>query len=207
MNAYLKNIISEYLKQTNQNLSNEKTQVVKNTVNIDSDDIGTSTEGIKYHKSELIKYLLANGMSTDQYYIDMYARSFQIDFDDSDGDSDEVTLSRMENIQIEELDNLDDSDFSNYLSFLLLKSITDLNNSLSNEKENKQNKEYAIECLYDNGKGGIDSSKLEELLNKYAERGWTLKTIFTNELGKNAASLGGFGVNSTQDQVIIVFER
>lgn len=206
MNAYLRNVISEYLKQTNQNLSMEKIKVVKNKVNIDLSDIGTSTDGIKYHKSELTKYFLDNKIPTDQYHIDMYAKGFRINIDDND----EVTVSHSERFQIEELDNLSDSDFNNYISFLLLKNIAELNDLLSEKRQDgftPNNKQYAVECVYDNFRGGLNINKFVSVLNMYAENGWTLKFIFTNELGKNAVSLSGFGTNSTQDQIILIFEK
>lgn len=46
---------------------------------------------------------------------------------------------------------------------------------------------------------------------EYANAGWKLHSIITNEIGKNVSSvsIGGFtGVtNATMDEVILIFER
>ena len=52
---------------------------------------------------------------------------------------------------------------------------------------------------------------MAERLNELGIEGWHLVTAYSNELGKNALSggVGGavFGVNSTIDENILIFER
>ena len=43
--------------------------------------------------------------------------------------------------------------------------------------------EYHTEFIADNALGRLDQSKLDEVLNKYADNGWKLHTIFVNETG------------------------
>ena len=71
----------------------------------------------------------------------------------------------------------------------------------------KQDYEYTVDAVQDEWKGGADLSKLQEFLNKRAREGWRLVTAITNELGKNAMSVSGFGVNATLDQTVLIFER
>ena len=74
-------------------------------------------------------------------------------------------------------------------------------------KSNMQRYEYRIITVNDNIGGGTDISSIEKSIQTYAAEGWRVVTVFTNELGKNALSIGGVGINSTVDQSIIVFER
>lgn len=71
--------------------------------------------------------------------------------------------------------------------------------------------EYSVETFVDNNSGGIDVDSLNRLLSEYASNGWRLKSVFTDEIGKNANSIGmgGFsaGINSTIEQVVLIFER
>lgn len=74
-------------------------------------------------------------------------------------------------------------------------------------KRNTQRYEYSIITVNDNIGGGADIASIEKSIQAYAAQGWRVVTVFTNELGKNALSIGGVGLNSTVDQSIIVFER
>ena len=71
--------------------------------------------------------------------------------------------------------------------------------------------EYTVVTLSDNSDGGFNVAGYTEILRKYSEEGWRLKTVFTNEIGRktSSTSAGGFaiGTNSTIDQTIITFER
>ncbi|EGD46379.1 hypothetical protein Cpap_0318 [Ruminiclostridium papyrosolvens DSM 2782] len=53
--------------------------------------------------------------------------------------------------------------------------------------------------------------QIEKALNNYAKDGWYLKSIATNESGKNSRSVSVSGlyssVNATIDQTIIILER
>lgn len=71
--------------------------------------------------------------------------------------------------------------------------------------------EYEVVTVADNPTGGTNLNHLQGVLTKYSMYGWRLKTIVTNELGKNSSGVGvggvSAGVNSTIDQLILVFER
>lgn len=74
-------------------------------------------------------------------------------------------------------------------------------------KNNAPKYEYVVETVTDRIGGGIDLAAVDSVIQARARIGWRLVTIFTNELGKDALSMGRLGVNSTIDQSILVFER
>lgn len=71
--------------------------------------------------------------------------------------------------------------------------------------------EYDVVIINDLSNGQIDEEKMRRSLNKQADNGWRLHSVFTNEIGKSsvAMSIVGFGneINSTIDQTILIFER
>ncbi len=66
--------------------------------------------------------------------------------------------------------------------------------------------EYSVVSLVDEG-GRTNIKKMAETLNEMGLAGWHLVTSHTNELGKNALMLAGFGINATADETILIFER
>lgn len=70
-----------------------------------------------------------------------------------------------------------------------------------------QEYEYTLDVINDKASGAANIDAIQQSLQKYASEGWRLVTIFTNEIGKNAISVGGIGINATMDQSILIFER
>ena len=66
--------------------------------------------------------------------------------------------------------------------------------------------EYAVKSLVDEG-GRTNLQAMVTLLNEMGLAGWRLVTSHTNELGKNALAIAGFGSNSTADETVLIFER
>ena len=76
---------------------------------------------------------------------------------------------------------------------------------------NNPHYEYETVFIEDEHDGTLSKTKLNRALKQYADDGWRLHSIFTNELGKNVSS-GGFngisaGTNSTLEVTILIFER
>lgn len=46
-----------------------------------------------------------------------------------------------------------------------------------------------------------------KILSDHAKNGWKLHTMYSNELGKNALMILGFGTNSTACEDVLIFER
>lgn len=65
--------------------------------------------------------------------------------------------------------------------------------------------------IIDNADGSTNQMQLQSVLMEYANAGWKLHSVITNEIGKNVSSvsIGGFtgGTNATMDEVILIFER
>ena len=65
--------------------------------------------------------------------------------------------------------------------------------------------------LFRKNSGKVDTIAMTQTLNELGLDGWHLVTAYSNELGKNALSGGAggaiFGVNSTVDENILIFER
>ena len=67
--------------------------------------------------------------------------------------------------------------------------------------------EYEVETIPNTIKGKTDTEQMFEIIKKYAQDGWKLHTVYSNELGKNGLAIGGIGVNSTYSEDIMIFER
>lgn len=74
-------------------------------------------------------------------------------------------------------------------------------------KRDSQKYEYAFETIVDKFGGRVNLEKITSITAEKAKSGWRLITVFTNELGKDALSIAGVGVNSTADETVLVFER
>ena len=66
--------------------------------------------------------------------------------------------------------------------------------------------EYKAISIVDR-RGAVDTERLMRELNDLGLDGWRLQCAYTNEMGKDALSVAGFGINSTADQNILIFER
>ena len=71
--------------------------------------------------------------------------------------------------------------------------------------------ENQVVVLQDKRTGEFDVEQYRNILNNYSAKGWRLKTVFLNEISKNASSVGygglSSGTNATIDQTILTFER
>ncbi|MBE5922720.1 MAG: DUF4177 domain-containing protein [Lachnospiraceae bacterium] len=67
--------------------------------------------------------------------------------------------------------------------------------------------EYDVVTIINENHGTIDKEKMMKILSDHAKNGWKLHTIYSNELGKNALMILGFGMNSTACEDVLIFER
>lgn len=71
--------------------------------------------------------------------------------------------------------------------------------------------EYTTARIIDNADGSTNQMQLQSVLMEYANAGWKLHSVITNEIEKNVSSvsIGRFtgGTNATMDEVILIFER
>ena len=86
--------------------------------------------------------------------------------------------------------------------------IEEENKEIKEKQLNKNPKyEYSAVSIRDDTNGRIDINAIQKMLDLYAEEGWRLHSVFTNELGKNEVALFANGINATIDQTILIFER
>lgn len=67
--------------------------------------------------------------------------------------------------------------------------------------------EYDVVTILNENHGQVDKEKMIKILAEKATQGWKLHTIYSNELGKNAVSILGLGVNATACEDVLIFER
>lgn len=67
--------------------------------------------------------------------------------------------------------------------------------------------EYDVVTIINKNHGTVDKQHMMEVLANHASQGWRLHSIYSNELGKNALSVLGLGVNSTACEDVLIFER
>ena len=71
--------------------------------------------------------------------------------------------------------------------------------------------EYTTARIIDNADGSTNQMQLQSVLMEYANAGWKVQSVITNEIGKNVSSvsIGRFtgGTYATMDEVILIFER
>ena len=169
----------------------------------DEENIGISSDGTRYYKKLVFQYLTENGYRINQDYIDLAAKKFQVN--DAAG---KVTKERTEVVKHTEIDEIPEEQLPLFMQMKNLEMLSSLMDMLSEQRKmmmQDQMKEYDIDVIRDLRGGSTDVSALKKSLEWHQERGYTLKQMVTNELGKNAMSIsmGNYtsGVNSTQDQM------
>lgn len=103
-------------------------------------------------------------------------------------------INHLNDLSLEELNSL--------LNIAFLNVINEINTKKSSDVRYK----YNVITIRDID-GRTDIVSLRNILSEYGNKGYKVVSIFTNELGKNAISIGGIGVNSTADEVVVIFEK
>ena len=67
--------------------------------------------------------------------------------------------------------------------------------------------EYNVITAVNTVDGRTDAEKMKRIIEEQARKGWRLHTVYSNDLGKNAISLLGIGINSTASEDVMIFER
>lgn len=205
MNEFVKNqlldIISKSKFVKKEITYSTSTQEVQISINK-----GISDTGIEYDKKKLFQYLYENGLNINKNNINAYAEKFPV-IDNFQTET-HTQVSQNTNLKLlndEPLENLSENDINDLKDLLIL----DYLNQIINNDTIKM--EYKVDIITDNYTGGTNTAKLEKSLNDFSKKGYTLKFIFTNELGANSHSVsyGGVsnGTNATIDQIVLIYER
>jgi len=165
---------------------------------VPEDDIGITASGVKYVKSAVNKYLYENRYPFTEQYIEMVAKLFEVS-------GDEVQTAQRKAVYHHVLENATDEEIEQYMKVALLEQTAMINMRLKQDAFNF--KDYKVEVITDTDSGGTNVVALKDCLEHYSKLGWTLKTIFTNELGKESHREGYDIINATIDQIVLIFER
>ena len=117
----------------------------------------------------------------------------------------DVSITQIKETEVNHLDEFTEDEMKVLLEVCILKKLINIDKKINSHQNKKY--EYKICTIMDRGSGAVDLNALTETINKMASEGYRVKNVFTNELGKNSVSVAGIGVNSTMDQVVIIFER
>ncbi|MBP1533053.1 MAG: hypothetical protein IK999_02835 [Ruminococcus sp.] len=160
---------------------------------------------IQMSREVVIDYLIKSGYElTDENY----SRAEQM-LISMEQDKLKMTLHNADKMpsdnKYEIIDHLQDLSLDELNALLNIALLNSLNDITINTKVPLRY-DYKVEKIKDI-MGGTNVIKFRQVLDDYSGRGYRVKSIFTNELGKNALSVGNVGVNSTVDEVIVVFEK
>lgn len=148
----------------------------------------------------------------------------------------EILYSNYQNMSDEELKEISvENGYTDIAEKVAKKLIDDANREykkrLRREQENVQKEQRQREEIYEKEKrkaeyaksfneyyeydvvtalnvdGRVNKQKMIDVLKDYSSKGWKLHTVYSNELGKEAIRILGFGVNTTVAEDVMVFER
>lgn len=67
--------------------------------------------------------------------------------------------------------------------------------------------EYDYIVVPNKADGSANKETIKDIIESHAMQGWRLVTMYSNEIGKNAITVGGVGGNVTICEDVLVFER
>lgn len=154
---------------------------------------------IEVSKEIVIDYLIKSGFElSDENY--KQAEQMLISMQASSKSAEDIIKGKNYKI-IDHLNDLEIEELNSLVNMAVLNVLNEIN-----YKSSVIRYEYKVITIQDIG-GRTDTHSLRNVLAEYGHNGYKVVSIFTNELGKNAVSVGGFGVNSTADEVVVVFEK
>lgn len=190
------------------NKREELTQPFKEKVLVEETTVLDNSNGqIVIDKNTVMEYLMKSGYELTQANYDMAEQmlmSMETDkLKNTLNNAGKVPEDRRYKI-INHLYDMSVEELQSLLNVALLNALNSISNNTSISKIKRY--EYAVEVIKDFA-GGTNVIKLNGVLKEYANKGYRVVSVFTNELGKNAVSVGGIGINSTDDQVVVIFEK
>lgn len=151
----------------------------------------------------VIEYMQKKGLELTQTNYDWVVKSFQENTDENSKFQEKLTRTKTVNL----LSQYSPEELNDIVQLCILRECQNIYKEL---KASKNEYEYAAVSVVDRN-GRADTSSMNHIMNSYAEKGWRVVSSFTNEIGVNSTSVGigsiASNVNSTVDEVIIIFER
>ncbi len=155
-------------------------------------------------REDIINFLKETGTPVTQENYD-YAKSL-IEKKRMNGESDSGLSLTKKELKLESmLGEYSSDEINNVINYSILKRLEALESMM---KQLTVQKKYIYEIAkVTDISGCADLKGIQEVINKYSEKGFRIKAIFTDEIGVNRLSTVSVGMNSTKDQVIIIFEK
>lgn len=188
------------------NAITESRLVEKEFIKVIEEEVDIKTEipqGDQEFREIVMEYMTSHGIELNQtnydYVVELLKKQQET------GELHEV-VKRKKTVNMLEESSLED--LKEILQVCLLRQCEKLVNELKTYRNEKY--EYVVERIVDDG-GKTNIGRMSQIINSYAQKGWHVKTTFTNEMGQNLSTIGIGGVSSgtnyTTDEVVIVFER
>lgn len=169
---------------------------------ISSKNIGSNSEKLKEFA---INYLKEKNMDLTQENYEMALKFIQ-----NNSENGIFHNKQKKKIVVNKLKDFNEEELKDLLQLCLLKEYQKLRKFIT-KNSFEQKYEYLVETIQDSHAGSTNIREMSRIINLYAGKGWRVKSIFSNEIGKNSFSTAvgvvSSGVNSTIDEIIIVFER
>lgn len=176
-----------------QTVKTEQEREIEETVEVKNNDLN----------EQILSYIKEKNMELTQDNYDAVKQYLQNNADEKGT----LTMKRIipgKYTNINLIEKCSDEELERFLQLCIFKKLSEI-------KGDNTQYEYKVESILDNQSGIADVTHIEKILNFYAEQGWHLKHIFTNEAGVNSSSVSYMGItngsNATMDQIIMVFER
>ena len=106
-----------------------------------------------------------------------------------------------------ELERINDENITDWLRAKMVVLLPEIRNELTNSNYMS----YDVDVINDTSTGEINEMALKRSLSQHSKNGWKVKSITTNELGRQekGGSLGNISasINTTRSQIVIIYER
>lgn len=178
----------------------EKKKIIDNESNTSSDE-----SEIVISKDIILDFLTKSGYEFTQANFDM-AEKYLRSLEKQKLSTTLQNAGKMPDIRYNTINHLHDlsSEELNSLLFLdILNNLLSINNNLTKKKEYT----YSVVTIKDGFGGSTKQFEMQQALNKYAKNGYRLVSSFTNELGKRSTTIANCNINSTVDEIILIFEK
>lgn len=226
---FRKKIINELVESgavdSRKKVTHETEEVHVDSTEVEDSDVGVSSDGTKYIKSLVNKYLSEKGYRFTQENIDLAAKMF-VKTDNG------YARENVKTVITSEVDNWTDEQITSYAKVRTLSCVENIKSEVENIKSEIENfqemqaktielirkemfmqhfMDYDVDIIGDKLNGGTRETFLKISLDVHSAKGWKLKDIFTNEKGTNKLGLSvgkiAPGSDTTVDQIVLIYER
>ena len=132
----------------------------------DKENIGVLSDGTRYYKKMVYKYLTENGYRMSPEYVEIAARKFPV----NESNEEKITVNREKAVEHNDLQDVREEDLATFLQLKILEQLAELKNNFGERKY-----QYTVDVIYDNRHGGTDVEALKRSLTWHGEQGYDYK--------------------------------